>query len=305
MIYIDPPYNTGNDFIYPDDYAESLKTYLEYTGQVDEEGRKFSTNTDTDGRFHSKWLNMMYPRLYLARNLLRDDGVIFISIDDGEVRNLRALCDDIFGEENFVSHRYIHQRAKRADGQAPSCRPGHDYLVVRSPEHFPLASSVAAATTGSPEGSATQSMASQSIVDERCLAPTAVWRFDRTADDRRRFDEELLESRTRPRWPRSAAQIAIWPALSSEPTPDRKHAVCLNDPRRPRRPRSSIRSSKHSTEEREARPTWRLSSTVSSTIPKPVDSVERQLRTGYRVMGVTWFSTSSLALARRLTPFLT
>ena len=103
MIYIDPPYNTGNDFIYPDDYAESLKTYLEYTGQVDAEGRRFSTNTDTDGRFHSKWLNMMYPRLYLARNLLRDDGVIFISIDDNEVRNLRALCDDIFGEENFLA----------------------------------------------------------------------------------------------------------------------------------------------------------------------------------------------------------
>ena len=85
MIYIDPPYNTGNDFIYPDNYSESLQTYLEYTGQVDAEGKRFGTNTDTDGRFHSKWLNMMYPRLYLARNLLRDDGVIFISIDDNEV----------------------------------------------------------------------------------------------------------------------------------------------------------------------------------------------------------------------------
>ena len=94
LIYIDPPYNTGNDFIYPDDYSESLKTYLEYTGQVDEQGRKFSTNTDTDGRFHSKWLTMMYPRLYLARNLLRDDGVIFISIDDGEVDNLRKLFNE-------------------------------------------------------------------------------------------------------------------------------------------------------------------------------------------------------------------
>ncbi len=74
MIYIDPPYNTGNDFIYPDDYSESLRTYLEYTGQVDAHGRKFGTNSDMSGRFHSKWLNMMYPRLYLARNLLRDDG---------------------------------------------------------------------------------------------------------------------------------------------------------------------------------------------------------------------------------------
>ncbi len=102
MIYIDPPYNTGNDFIYPDNYTESLQTYLEYTGQVDAEGRKFGTNAETDGRFHSKWLNMMYPRLYLARNLLRDDGVIFISIDDQEVDNLRKLCNEIFGEVNFV-----------------------------------------------------------------------------------------------------------------------------------------------------------------------------------------------------------
>src|SRR5487761_1625455 len=100
MIYIDPPYNTGNDFIYPDDYTESLQTYLQYTGQVDSEGKKFSTNTEADGRFHSKWLNMMYPRLFLARNLLREDGVIFISIDDREISNLRLLLNEIFGEEN-------------------------------------------------------------------------------------------------------------------------------------------------------------------------------------------------------------
>ena len=101
MIYIDPPYNTGQDFIYPDNYAESLKTYLAYTNQVDSEARRFSTNTDTSGRYHSNWLNMMYPRLYLARNLLRDDGAIFISIDDNELSRLRELCDQIFGEENF------------------------------------------------------------------------------------------------------------------------------------------------------------------------------------------------------------
>jgi len=100
MIYIDPPYNTGNDFIYPDNYTESLQTYLEYTGQVDDQGHRFGTNTDTDGRFHSKWLNMMYPRLYLARNLLREDGVIFISIDDNEMGNLTKVCDEVFGEEN-------------------------------------------------------------------------------------------------------------------------------------------------------------------------------------------------------------
>ena len=103
MIYIDPPYNTGKDFIYPDNYSESLDTYLRYTGQVDSEGRKFSTNTDSDGRFHSKWMNMMYPRLFLARNLLRDDGVIFISIDEHEIDNLRKICNEIFGEENCIA----------------------------------------------------------------------------------------------------------------------------------------------------------------------------------------------------------
>ena len=103
MIYIDPPYNTGKDFIYPDKFSESLETYLKYTGQKDKGGKKFSTNQETDGRFHSNWLNMMYPRLFLARNLLKDDGVIFISIDDNEVANLRKIMDDIFGEENFIN----------------------------------------------------------------------------------------------------------------------------------------------------------------------------------------------------------
>lgn len=102
VIEIDPPYNTGNDFIYPDNYTENLDTYLRYTGQIDDEGRKYSTNTEADGRFHSKWLNMMYPRLFLARNLLREDGVIFIHIDDHEIDNLRKMCDEIFGEENFI-----------------------------------------------------------------------------------------------------------------------------------------------------------------------------------------------------------
>jgi adenine-specific DNA-methyltransferase len=128
MIYIDPPYNTGNDFIYPDNYAESLQTYLEYTGQVDTEGRKFSTNTEADGRFHSKWLNMMYPRLYLARNLLRDDGVLFVSIDDNEVQNLRRLCDEIFGEDQFLA-QIIVQSNKRGQTYKEIAKT-HEYLIV-------------------------------------------------------------------------------------------------------------------------------------------------------------------------------
>ncbi len=103
MIYIDPPYNTGNDFIYPDNYTESLKTYLQYTGQVDDEGRRFSTNTESTGRFHSKWMNMMYPRLSLSKDLLRDDGILFISIDEHESHNLRIICNEIFGESNFIA----------------------------------------------------------------------------------------------------------------------------------------------------------------------------------------------------------
>ncbi|MCB0102267.1 MAG: site-specific DNA-methyltransferase [Anaerolineales bacterium] len=129
MIYIDPPYNTGNDFIYPDNYTESLQTYLEYTGQVDAEGKKFGTNSDTDGRFHSRWLNMMYPRLYLARNLLREDGVVFISIDDNEVANLRKLCDDIFGEDNFIAN-IIWQKKFAPQNDAKYFSDNHDHILL-------------------------------------------------------------------------------------------------------------------------------------------------------------------------------
>lgn len=102
MIYIDPPYNTGKDFVYNDNFKDNLQNYLEVTGQVDGEGKRVSANQETAGRYHSNWLNMMYPRLFLARNLLKDDGVIFISIDDNEVHNLRKICDEIFGESNFL-----------------------------------------------------------------------------------------------------------------------------------------------------------------------------------------------------------
>ena len=103
MIYIDPPYNTGKDFVYKDNYKDNLKNYQEVTGQIDSDGNKISTNSDSDGRYHSNWLNMMYPRLRLARNLLKDDGVIFMSIDDNEVDNLKKMCNEIFGESNYLS----------------------------------------------------------------------------------------------------------------------------------------------------------------------------------------------------------
>ncbi|ABO49059.1 DNA methylase N-4/N-6 domain protein [Desulforamulus reducens MI-1] len=128
MIYIDPPYNTGNEFIYPDNFKEGLEDYLRYSGQVDGDGIKLSTNTETEGRFHSKWLNMMYPRLFLARNLLREDGVIFVSIDDNEVKNLRSIMDEIFGEENFVS-QFIWNTEGHTDNQF-QVKVNHEYIVL-------------------------------------------------------------------------------------------------------------------------------------------------------------------------------
>lgn len=103
LIYIDPPYNTGKDFVYPDNFQDNIKNYLELTGQL-VGGQKISSNSDASGRFHTDWLNMMYPRLKIARNLLADDGVIFISLDDNESPNLKKICDEIFGEENFVAN---------------------------------------------------------------------------------------------------------------------------------------------------------------------------------------------------------
>ena len=129
IIYFDPPYNTGKDFVYPDDYSESLETYLQYTGQLDNEGKKFSTNTDTDGRYHSRWLSMIYPRLFLAKNLLANDGAIFISIDNHEFDNLKKICDEIFGEENFISCiANVNNPKGRSDDKYIAT--SHEYLLV-------------------------------------------------------------------------------------------------------------------------------------------------------------------------------
>src|SRR5690554_109540 len=104
MIYIDPPYNTGNDFVYEDDFAQNMEDYKEVSGDYDEEGNRLFQNTDSNGRFHTDWLNMMYPRLKIAKDLLREDGIVFISIDDNEIQNLIIICNEIFGASNFVSN---------------------------------------------------------------------------------------------------------------------------------------------------------------------------------------------------------
>lgn len=131
MIYIDPPYNTGNDFVYEDNFKDGVKNYLEMTGQLDGEGKKVGTNSSSAGRYHTNWLNMMYPRLKLARNLLRDDGLIFVSIDETEQNNLRKVCDEIFGEENFVEN-VVWKKRYGAGGGTKGFASLHEYILVYS-----------------------------------------------------------------------------------------------------------------------------------------------------------------------------
>lgn len=130
MIYFDPPYNTGHDFVYPDNYRNSIGNYKELTRQTDDEGRATRANPETSGRYHTDWLNMMYPRLILARNLLSDDGVVFISIDDSEQDNLKKLCNEVFGEENFVAN-IVWQKRTSPDARK-IISAGHEYLLMFS-----------------------------------------------------------------------------------------------------------------------------------------------------------------------------
>lgn len=137
LIYIDPPYNTGKDFVYPDDFRDNIKNYLELSGQL-ESGRKLSSNIDASGRFHTDWLNMIYPRIKLARNLLRADGVIFITIDDHEIGSLRALCDEVFGEENFLAI-LIWQHSVQPKGYSGTFSVHHNYILCyQKSEDFEL-----------------------------------------------------------------------------------------------------------------------------------------------------------------------
>ena len=131
LIYIDPPYNTGNDFIYPDDFQDGIRNYLELTGQIDSNGNKLSSNTETSGRFHTDWLNMIYPRLRLARNLLQEDGVIFISIDDNEAYNLRQILNEVFGEENFVANIVWNHTKQSKNDERYFSRHHNQTLVFR------------------------------------------------------------------------------------------------------------------------------------------------------------------------------
>lgn len=128
MIYIDPPYNTGNDFVYMDDFAQDVADYVDNSGQKDEEGNRLVHNTESNGRFHTDWLNMMYPRLKVARDLLTDDGVIFISIDDNEIENLKKICDEVFGESNFVDV-FNWAKTETPENLSNKCRQIIEYIL--------------------------------------------------------------------------------------------------------------------------------------------------------------------------------
>jgi adenine-specific DNA-methyltransferase len=131
VICIDPPYNTGHDFVYKDDFKDNIKNYKLITGQIDGEGRNISNNPETSGRYHTDWLDMMYPRLKLARNLLKDDGVVFINIDDTEAANLRKICDEIFGEENFVAN-VVWEKKYAPSNDAKWLSDNHDHILIYS-----------------------------------------------------------------------------------------------------------------------------------------------------------------------------
>ena len=136
MIYIDPPYNTGNDFVYEDDFAQSTDEYLENSGQFDEEGNRLVKNLDSNGRFHTDWLNMIYPRLKLAKDLLSDDGVIFISIDDNEQENIKKICDEIFGEINFIADMIWQSRTSISNDHEVSLNHNHTFVYSKNREEL-------------------------------------------------------------------------------------------------------------------------------------------------------------------------
>ena len=139
MIYIDPPYNTGNDFVYEDDFAQSTDEYLANSGQFDEEGNRMVQNTESNGRFHTDWLNMIYPRLKLAKDLLTEDGLIFISIDENEIVNIRKLCDEIFGQAQFVAQITLlcNPKGRSQDKYVATC---HEYVLIYSKSVLPSGS---------------------------------------------------------------------------------------------------------------------------------------------------------------------
>lgn len=186
MIYIDPPYNTGNDFVYHDDFAVTSEELEAASGNHNEDGEKYRKNTDSNGRFHSDWCSMMYARLSVARTLLDKDGVIFISIDDGEQKNVENLCNEIFGESNFVG-ALIHQRAK-GGGQAKYVVKGHDYICVYAKEIANVSLSRSKVVQKK-----TITINGEQYIKNDDVIRKVFGKYDKSMGDRRCFYEQLIE----------------------------------------------------------------------------------------------------------------
>lgn len=207
LIYIDPPYNTGKDFVYPDNFQDNIKNYLEMTGQV-EGGQKISSNTEASGRFHTDWLNMMYPRLKLARNLLCNDGVIFISIDDGEVDNLKKICADIFGDENFLGC-VVWQKKYAPANDTIDFSPSHDFILAYAKSRATSASGQSIATLNREERSEKNNASYKNPDND----PRGPWRADnykcnKTSDERPNLYYPIVQPSTGEQiWPNKSA---VW-----------------------------------------------------------------------------------------------
>ena len=208
LIYIDPPYNTGKDFVYPDNFQDNIRNYLELTGQTDDGGRKLTSNPESSGRYHTDWLNMMYPRLRLARNLLRDDGIIFVSIDDNEISHLRLICDDVFFPENFLGC-VIWQKKYAPANDTIDLSATHDYVLV-------YAKARPSGQTGQPEAilareertDKTNSAYKNLDNDSRGLWRADNYKCNKTADERPNLYYSIIQPNTGEEiWPQ---KTSVW-----------------------------------------------------------------------------------------------
>jgi adenine-specific DNA-methyltransferase len=208
MIYIDPPYNTGNDFIYKDDYSEPLESYLRRTGQTGERGELLTSNPKSSGRFHSNWLNMMYPRLRLAKTLLSDQGVIFISIDDNEIHNLRSIMDEVFGAENFLAN-VVWQKKYAPSNDTVDFSYTHDYIMAYARQRPYTETGRQARTLGRVERTEEQNKLYKNPDND----PRGLWRTDnylcnKTAEQRPNLYYPIVQPKTgREIWP---SRSAVW-----------------------------------------------------------------------------------------------
>ncbi len=278
MIYIDPPYNTGKDFVYPDNYKEGLEGYLEWTRQVNEQGKKVSTNAETEGRYHSNWLNMMYPRLKLARNLLTEDGVIFISIDDTEVGNLRKLADEVFGEVNFAG-QLIWKKGGTGKNDSRHAIVEHEYVLAYARRYESSGFGVDPEATVTTSYNRKDENGSYSLVrlDSKTLGYVPSLDYEITGPDGRRYVPEQPAGKTQvARWRWGKAKAADeYDALVFE----RGFVYTKNYESRGARPRSLITEERFGvTRTGRAEAESALGQTGIFDFPKPVRLIQHLVR---------------------------